>query len=276
MTTLLAAQAVLILVHASVDVLIAHVGLLVREASVVKCFEQAKVAHDGGNYGLLSQATILVKVGAADVEDQVSINHVAALVNCQAAVSVTIVGKAHVKAILNYKTLQLINVGRTAINIDVEAVWSVVDNMGLSTQSVKNRASNTRSCAVCAIQANLQALEAKTAASNKAGDVAVAALHVINRAANAVTRCQRNVKLAVNIGLYLLKDVLVHLVAVFVDQLDAVIGKWVVRSGNHDATVKGTVYNLVADARCRNDVQHVCVGTRSNQARDKRGLKHIA
>ena len=166
--------------------------------------------------------------------------------------------------------------GRTAINIDVEAVWSVVDNMGLSTQSVKNRASNTRSCAVCAIQANLQALEAKTAASNKAGDVAVAALHVINRAANAVTGCQRNVKLAVNIGLYLLKDVLVHLVAVFVDQLDAVIGKWVVRSGNHDATVKGTVYNLVADARRRNDVQHVRVSARSNQARDKRGLKHIA
>ena len=200
----------------------------------------------------------------------------AALVNCQAAVSVTIVGKAHVKAILNYKTLQLVNVGRTAINIDVEAVWSVVDNMRLGAQGVKDRASNTRSCAVSAIQANLQALEAKTAASNKAGDVAVAALHVINRAANAVTGCQRNVKLAVNIGLYLLKDVLVHLVAVFVDQLDAVIGERIVGCSNHDATVKGTVYYLVANARRRNDVQHVRVSARSNQARDKRGLKHIA
>ena len=148
--------------------------------------------------------------------------------------------------------------------------------MRLGAQGVKDRASNTRSCAVCAIQANLQALEAKTAACNKAGDVAVAALHVINRAANAVTSCQRNVKLAVNIGLYLLKDVLVHLVAVFVDQLDAVIGEWVVRSGNHDAAVKSAIYYLKADARCRNDVQHVRVSARSNQARDKRGLKHIA
>ena len=276
MTTLLATQTVLVLVHASVDVLIAYASFLVREASVVKCFEQAKVAHDGSNHGLLCQTAILVEVGAANVENQVSVNHVAALVNCQAAVSITVIGKAHVKAVLNHKALQLVNVGGAAINVDVEAVWSVVDNMRLGAQGVKDRASNTRSCAVSAIQANLQALQAKAAARNKAGDVAVAALHVINRAANAVTGCQRNVKLAVNIGLYLLKDVLVHLVALFIDQLDAVISKGVVRCGNHDAAVKGTVYYLKANARCRNNVQHVRVSAGSNQARDKRGLKHVA
>ena len=81
--------------------------------------------------------------------------------------------------------------GGAAINVDVEAVWSVVDNMRLGAQGVKDRASNARSCAVSAIQANLQALEAKAAACNKAGDVAVTTLHVINRAANGVTRCQR-------------------------------------------------------------------------------------
>ena len=165
---------------------------------------------------------------------------------------------------------------RAAINIDVEAVWSVVDNVGLGAQSVKNRASNTRSCAVCTIQANLQALQAKAAACNKAGDVAVATLHVVNRAANSVTRCQRYVKLAVNIGLYLLEDVLVHLVALFVDQLDTVIGKRIVRCGNHDTAVKATVNYLVADARRRNNVQHVRVSAGSNQTRDKCGLKHIA
>ena len=105
MTALLAAKAVLVLVHASVDVFIANVGLLVRKASVVEGLEQAKVAHNGGDHGLLSQATILVEVGAADVEDQVSVNHVTALVNCQAAVSVAVVGKAHVKTVLNHKTL---------------------------------------------------------------------------------------------------------------------------------------------------------------------------
>ena len=155
MTALLATQAVLVLVHASVDVLITYAGFLVREAGVIKCFEQAKVAHDGSDHGLLCQATILVEIGAADVEDQVSVNYVAALVNCQATVSIAVVGKAHVKAVLNHKTLQLVNVGRTAINIDVEAVWCVVDNVSLGSQRVKNRASNTRSCAVCAVQANL-------------------------------------------------------------------------------------------------------------------------
>ena len=163
-----------------------------------------------------------------------------------------------------------------AINVDVQAVWSVVDNVSLGAQSVKNRASNTRSCTVSAIQANLQALQTKAAACNKARDVAVAALHVINRAANGIARCQRYVKLSVNIGLYLLKDILVHLVALFVDQLDAVIGKRIVRCGNHDTAVKATVNYLVAYARGRNNVQHVRVSAGSNQARDKRGLKHIA
>ena len=200
----------------------------------------------------------------------------AALVDCQAAVSVAVVSKAHVKAVLNHKTLQLVNVGRATINVDVEAVWCVVDNVGLGAQSIKNRASNTRSCSVCAVQTNLQALQAKAAARNKAGDVAVAALHVVNRAANGIARCQRYVKLTVNVSLNLLEDVLIHLVALFVDQLNAVIGKGVVRCGNHNAAVKGTVNYLVAYARCRNDVQHVRISTRSNQARDKRGLKHIA
>ena len=198
------------------------------------------------------------------------------LVNCQAAVGIAVVGKAHVKAVLNHKALQLVNVSGSAINVDVQAVWSVADNMSLGAQGVKNRASNARSCAVCAIQANLQALQTKAAACNKTGDVAVAALHVINRAANGIARCQRYVKLSVNIGLNLLEDVLVHLVALFIDQLDAVIGKGVVRCGNHDAAVKATVYYLVANARRRNDVQHVRVSAGSNQARDKRGLKHIA
>ena len=69
MTTLLATQAVIVFVHASINVLIAYVGLLIREASVIKCLEQAKVTHDGGNHSLLSQATILVEVGAANVEN---------------------------------------------------------------------------------------------------------------------------------------------------------------------------------------------------------------
>ncbi len=200
----------------------------------------------------------------------------AALVNGQAAVGVAVVSKAHVKAILHNKALQLVDVGRAAVDVDVKAVGRVVDHVGLGAQGVKDRACDRRSRAVCAVQANLEALQRKAAARDKACDVAVAALHVVNGAANVVLGGQRNLATSVDVLLDELKDVLVHLEALAVDQLNAVIGVGVVRGGDHNAAVKRAVDNLVGNAGRWNNVQHVGVAARSHQTRDKSALEHVA
>ena len=276
MARLLAAKGVAVLAHAGIDVLVAHVGLLVRNARLVQRAEEAEVRHDRGNNGLLGQTAVLVHIAGAHVQDQVAVNHVAALVNGQAAVGVAVVGKAHIKAVLHHKALQLVDVGRAAIDVDVKAVRRVVDHVGLGTQGVKDRARDRRSRAVCAVQANLEPLQRKTAARDKARDVAVAALHVVNGAANVVLGGQRNLAAAVDVLLDELKDVLVHLKAVAVDQLDAVVGVGVVRGGDHHTAVKRAVDDLVGNAGRGNDVQHVGVAARSHQARDKGALEHVA
>ena len=86
---------------------------------------------------------------------------------------------------------------------------------------------------------------------------------------------ERNLKLVVDIILKLLKDFLFHLIAVFVYQLDAIIGKGIVRSGNHNATIKGPVNNLIAHTRRWDNVQDICVCSGGNKARDQCGFKHI-
>ena len=102
-------------------------------------------------------------------------------------------------------------------------------------------------------------------------DVAVAALHVVNGTANGVTGGERNLELAVDVVLDLLEHVLVHLVALAVHELDAVVREGVVACGNHDAAVKAAIDDLIRNARRGDDVQHVGVGATGNQACDQRG-----
>ena len=107
-------------------------------------------------------------------------------------------------------------------------------------------------------------------------DVAVAALHVVDRAADGVAGRQRHVDLTVDEGLDELEDILVHLVAVAVDELDAVVGVGVVGGADHDAAVKAAVNRLVGDAGGGDDVQQVGVGTGGHEAGNEGALEHVA
>ena len=65
---------------------------------------------------------MLVEVHATDIEDEVAVDHVAALVDRDAAVGVAVVGKTHVEPLLNHVAAQAVDVGGTAVDVDVQAV----------------------------------------------------------------------------------------------------------------------------------------------------------
>ena len=142
MAGLLAAKAVLVLIHARIDVFVAHVGLFVGKPRVFKGFEQPKVAHNGGDNRLLCKAAIFIQIAATHIQDKVAVNHVATLVNRKATVGISVVGKTHVKSILYDKALQLADVRGAAVYVDVQAVRGIVDDVRFCAQCVKNRASN--------------------------------------------------------------------------------------------------------------------------------------
>ena len=256
MARLLAAQAVAIGMHAGKYVFVTHCGGFVVQVRLFKGFQHAEVAHNRGDNRTARQATMLVQVHTAHIQDKVAVYHMAALVHREAAVRIAIVGKAHIKALLHNKALQTVDMRGTAINVDIEAIGGIADNANIGTQGIKNRLCNRRGGTIGAVKTNLYALQREIRAGNKVSDVAITALHIINRCANCVTRHHRNLFgiFAVNVLLDKLKQRLFHLEALGINQLDAIIRIRIMASGNHHAAIECAVGGFIRKARRGNNV----------------------
>ena len=90
-----------------------------------------------------------------------------------------------------------------------------------------------------------------------------------------VARCQRYLALAIDVVLDELQYVLVHLKAVAVDELNAVIAKRVVARADHDAAIEAALHGLMRHARRGDHVQHIGVRTARDQTAHQRRLEHI-
>ena len=62
MAALLAADAVAGLDHVLIDVLVAHGGLFILDAHLVQGLVQTEVGHDGGDYGVGGELSVLLEV----------------------------------------------------------------------------------------------------------------------------------------------------------------------------------------------------------------------
>ena len=162
------------------------------------------------------------------------------------------------------------------VHIDVKAIGRGVNHAHVGAQRVEHRLGHRGRRAVGAVDADLDALQRKVRARDERGNIAVAALHIVHRGTNLVARGQRHLALAIDVVLDELQHVLVHLKAVAVDELNAVIAKRVVARTDHDAAIEAALHGLVRHARRWNHVQHICVRAARNQTAHQRRLEHIA
>ena len=86
----------------------------------------------------------------------------------------------------------------------------------------------------------------------------------------------RDLKLSVNVILDLEYRLLIHLLTVSVEQLDAVVIVRIVGSGDHDTAVEIIHSCNVSNRRRRCNMHDVSIRAGSHQARAKRVLKHVA
>ena len=163
-----------------------------------------------------------------------------------------------------------------AVDVDVKAIRRGVNHAHVGAQCVEHRLGHRGRRAVGAVDADLDALQRKVRARDERGNIAVAALHVIDRGANVVARGQRHLALAIDVILDEFQHVLVHLKAVAVDELNAVIAKRVVARADHDAAIEAALHGLMRHARRWDHMQHICVRTARDQAAHQRRLEHIA
>ena len=158
-------------------------------------------------------------------------NNIALLVHAQAAVGVAVVGKAHIQTLLDDELLQAFDVGGAGVFVDVQAVGLGVDDVGGGAQRVKHRLGDVPAGTVGAVQADLHAPEAVHAERDQVADIPVAAGDIVHRAADLVLAGKgqlrpflaEHLQLAVQVGFDEGDGLLVHLLALAVDQLDAVV-----------------------------------------------------
>ena len=172
--------------------------------------------------------------------------------------------------------LELLDVGGAAALIDVDAVGFIIDDMRLGPQSLKDILGDHPSAAVGAVQGHLHVLVGVGGQADEVADVAVPAGGVVDDPADVCAGGIGQVFLAVEIGLDLVNDLLLHLFAVAVDELDAVVMEGVVAGRDHDAAVKLVHLGDVRHAGRGGDVHQAGVRTGGRDAGSQGALKHIA
>ena len=169
--------------------------------------------------------------------------NVALFVHRKAAVGVTVERKADIELIIEHELLHLLNMRRAAVDVNINTVGIIGDNIGIGTQSVKHAFGHHPSRTVCTVEADLLALVRASCKRYKKAYVAIAACRVINGAADLFADGIRQAVLfassgAVNVGLNLVKQLIAHLFALAVYELDAVIVIGIVACRDHYAAVE--------------------------------------
>jgi len=263
MTTLLTANTAAVLCHVLIDVLVAHSGLSITNALLIESLVQTKVGHDSRDHGVVHQLAVLLHVAAVDVQDMVASDNITLLVHTQAAVSIAIESKPNIQPILHHKPLQPLNMGRTSVIVDVQAVWLIIDDVGICAQSIKHTLCNIPARTVGAIQTDLNALEGVDTQRDQVAHVTIASCHIVHSAADVLTLDKgqlrpiliEHMELAIDVVLYQQQSLLGHFLTVAVNQLDAIIVVGVMACGDHDAAVEVVHASDISHRRRSSDVQ---------------------
>ena len=272
----LAADEVVVLLHVLVDIAVAHGGLFIADAQTVQRLIQAEVGHDGGDHGVGGELAPLLHVAGHDEHDLVAVHHLAPLIHRKAAVGIAVEGEAHVHVVLTDILLQALDVGGAAAGIDVDAVGLGVDDAGLGPQGVEHGAADHPGAAVGAVQRHLALVEGAGGQAGEVADVAVAAGIEVHGAADFILGGPGNLgQVAVDVALDLVLEGIVHLLALAVHQLDAVVIIGIMAGGDHHAAVEALGAGDVADAGGGGDVEQVGIAAGGGDACGQGGLVHV-
>ena len=191
MTTLLTTDAAAVLSHVLVDILITNRGLGITDALLIECLVQTKVGHNCCNNGVGQQFTALFHVATVNIQDVVAGDDIALLIHTQATVGIAIVCKTNIQTFLHNELLQTLNVGRTGIVVDIQAIGLVVDDISICAQCIKDRFCNVPAGAVGTIQTNLDTFERVNAQRNQVAHVTVTTRHIVHGTADVLTMSKR-------------------------------------------------------------------------------------
>ena len=166
--------------------------------------------------------------------------------------------------------------GASAVFVDVQPVGLIVDHVGFRAQGVEHGGPDHPAGPVGAVQRHLVIVKRPRGHVGQIADIAVPAGIEVHRAADLVLGGEGQLfRLPVDVLFQGVLQIVVHLFALAVQQLDAVVVVRVMAGGNHHAAVEVLRPGDVAYAGGGRDVEQIGVRAGGRDADRQGALIHI-
>src|SRR5262245_3082561 len=278
MARLLAADIVAVLAH-----MLDHVSVADRRArepklDALQIALKPQIGHDGGDDAAAREPPALLPRLGNHRHELVAVDDVALLVHDHDAVSIAVEGDADIGAHLVDLADQVVRRGRTAIPVDVEAVGFDANPDDFGAEFPQRLGRHFVGCPIGAIDHRPDTVEADVLRQRPLGEFDVALARAVDAggAADLLRLGEQVGAVAFHQDLDRLLVLVGELVAVGTEQLDAVVAVRVVRGGDHHAKIGTQRPGQHGDGRRRHRTELEYVHAHRSEARDERGLDHIA
>ena len=212
-------------------------------------------------------------------EDVVAVDQRTRLIEAETAIRVAVVRNADVCMTLEHRAAQRVKVRRAAAVIDVHAVRESVDHLHLRAKTAQNLRHCLIGSTIRAVEHNLHAVEAFRARTHHIVDILVEQIVAILHNPDFLARrtCRIVIRLqAAHKRLEFVLHRVRQLVAIPAEELDPVVGKWIVRGGDHNARLHPVLACEIGDRRRRHNTRYECNPACRADARRERRLEHLA
>ena len=226
----------------------------------------------------LRQAAVGLEALRDHRQQLVAVDDMAVLVGDDHAVGVAVERDADVGAHLAHLAAELLRRGRAAVAVDVEAVGLDADRDHLGAELPQRLRHHPVGGAVGAVDHDAQAVEAHGARQRALGEFDVAVVHALDALGAAEVGALGELlgEVGIDQRFDLVLDLVGELVAVRAEQLDAVVVVGIVRGRDHHAEIGAHRAREHADRRRRHRAGQQHVHADRGEARDQRGLDHVA
>ena len=145
---------------------------------------EADIRHDGSYHRIILQSAIGNHLLGAHHQHVVTVNHMALLIHAQAAVCIPVMGNAKISPLSHYSLLQHLQMGRTAVVIDIYTIWLVIEDSHLCPQLLQNCRHGLKGRAIGTVQHNLHAIQPLTGGRHHKFDVLLHKIMAISHSAH--------------------------------------------------------------------------------------------
>ena len=140
---------------------------------------------------------------------------------------------------------------RTAVSVDISSIRLCIDNICLGTKCIKYCLCKCPRTSVRCIKTYSHSLEGIYCKAHKITHISVTSCCMVYCTAYLFLSSVWNIlNLAIKVLLYLINDILSHLLALAVDELDTIIIKRIVACRYHNTAVKVLCSCYICNTRC--------------------------